>query len=1167
MTSVTSFESSPSADDASTIATTRTSTSLPPKNQIQSKLLDTNNKRCELLLGQVEVLESESKRKDEKLRTLNDQLHGIQRGLTQIDAERNALLQKVKQLEEEKGKLNQQLVMREGECLSLVKRCKSQEERMKESAILRRRNSDLEDEMKELKSEREDQEHLQKELEATKQELEECRQKLDHTKRDHDALANTLRSCLANIKKLTQEKEDWEDEKRRLINHAEVELEKERLQHMEKVNELKVSLQSRQDKVDKLEEFMKDKSMINLKLRKENAELNKWKTQTRVKLDECERQIAELAEENKEINVEMGKVTGSAYDWSAKLQKKEDMIISLETELTKFMTGAMTTSATLENLKEENEELEGRVKDLQSKLKSFDGWTQERDAMIEYLSVTQSQIQELMEEVVTLQLENDDLEEEKQELLQKVESGAGSNTGLKALENDTSEKEFAWHEMEKSLQSKIVSLETEITVLKEGGINKSKTLEDTIRSLEWTLASRTKENISLRAELEAAKETEADSANQIKSLESNLSALSSVSEEEIIVLREKTQELQETVLCAGKEKIELENRIAILESQAAANDEQLSDEKDSHKRETMKLKSKILSLESELDEKTQKLLAADATCTSLEEKLSSIQCQAREEESVTVTNLMIQNAELTKQNEELGQSLESSEAKISELESKLTNSDLLLSARKESETCLREDMELITQELEQCIANDKSLSLQVKNLAEERDQSKLEAETLRSRNGELTSQVEEKEAKLDASRKDVKEQNRVLSTLRAERSALEEELKQAKIVQERLEAQLATKGSALQESSKLGARHQEEIQSLKSQLQKAQTSLLLKDDEIRDLRLIEIKDFEEEVIGLKEKLREKENEINGLVSKLETISLGQLEREHEVSEEVSKLKATIATLKREQREKEAEWDVIEKDTQDLKTNSVTQKRRNQLLEKSVESLRREKELILASERSTMAEKKKVEAELQKEICLREAKAQELYDCKQTVDSLEKSLATMSAQKIELAAQLDERTRHLKEMAEANQSLQRAASMVVGPQIDVDKLREERDDFEEKLRREQTIREVLEAEVSTVHAQLASVRMKSKSHTKLKEENAELQAKVKRQEAYLKKKIQKEKVLRDRSTSLNMFKAPANVVSPTKQDQAVAASRKLTVDATLLPENLYPQIAIIADNEI
>ena len=70
--------------------------------ELRQKLQDlgSHNRRSELLLGQMKVLEEESQRKDDKLRFLNDKLHGIQRGLSQIDDERSLLQQQVQQPED-----------------------------------------------------------------------------------------------------------------------------------------------------------------------------------------------------------------------------------------------------------------------------------------------------------------------------------------------------------------------------------------------------------------------------------------------------------------------------------------------------------------------------------------------------------------------------------------------------------------------------------------------------------------------------------------------------------------------------------------------------------------------------------------------------------------------------------------------------------------------------------------------------------------------------------------------------------------------------------------------------------------------------------------------------------------------------------------------------------
>lgn len=773
--------------------------------------------------------------------------------------------------------------------------------------------------------------------------------------------------------------------------------------------------------------------------------------------------------------------------------------------------------------------------------------------MLQYLSVTQTEIQELMEEVVALQLENDDLEEEKQELKEAVETKEES-MNVKDMEKEVSDKEVSWKILEKSLRNKIATLEAEVVVLKESRSDKSKTVQDTIRTLELTVASRTRENVSLRKQLDEAMETESGGANQVKSLENQLSNATTQSSRragEIASLQKQTQTLQKKVDSAEKGKMDSESRILQLEAQLAANDVELSNLKPLK----LELQTAIISLESKLATKIDELSSVDKSRKSVENQLAKMQRQAHEGASNEVTMLMCKSAELATQNDTLSETLQASNYKIAMIETKLTDKELELSVSHEAEQCLREDLQLITKELEQSIVNEQCLSTQVTTLAKDRDAIKIETKKLKARVSELESELGEKDAELSTAMQSRQEgEQQAVLALKAENLTLSGQLNKSKTEQQKLEQQLATKEDALREASKSELRQQRDIHSLRSELRKAQTATILKDDEIRDLRLIELKDCEEEVAALEEKLQAKETEFNSLVRKLETISFGQLEREHEVSEEVSKLKASIATLKREHQEKEVSWLASGKDAQELKS----QKRRNQLLEKSISSARKERDLILASERSAVSEKQKLESALQREVGIREEKDRELTDCKLTIDSLEKSVSTMSGQKMELAALLDDRKRELMKIVKAN--------AMSGSQNVADKLRDERDELIKNLSCEQTKREVLEAEVSTAHAHIASIKKDLKAQGKLKEENKELQAKVRRQEAFLKKKLQKEKAMKRQSSSFNVLKAPANIVSPTKRERIVPPTRRVSMDVPFV-ENLDPNIALIGDNEI
>ncbi|CAB9510922.1 kinesin K39 [Seminavis robusta] len=1147
------------------------------------------NKRSELLLGQVRVLEEESQRKDERLRVLNDKLHDIQRGLSHIDDERASLQQLAQKLEAEKRKIRQQLELRDTEVLTLVKRCAAQEEKVKESTLLRRKNAVLEGKMNEYKAALAEKETEQTNLDEAESALRACQQRLEHTKRDHDALAGTLQSCLANIKKLTIEKEDWEDERRRLLNRAEVEIEKERLQHLAEMNEMKVNLQSSQDKIEKLEEFMKDKSMSNHMLRKTNSELAKWKTQSTVKLEEYEkqinelmqetlekqqevldmmhskngwsskvkekeeviaslqktnnelskwntqstvkleeyeRQINELMQESKEKQEEILDLTYSKNGWSSKVTEKEEIIASLRNELSDLMSKTMSLSESVDVLKEENKDLQSEVEGLRARAQSFDAWEEERDAMNHCMTVTQDQIQELMEEVVTLQLENEELEDEKLELQEELKASVGSQNDIQNLEKHISDKESNWSWQENSLRAKISSLEAKKQVLQEGNDANSRDAQETIRKLEWTVASRTKDAVSLQKELEAARETEADHVNQIKSLESNLSdtmiqhdqtraeaeelrAKNNGMEKEVTFAKEALKLSEATIETLQSAIDEKEAELAAVRNSLTSTSDKLTNvtsNSESRDAEVETLRQKLMGYTAKASMTDKQLEEADVRIaqilgelrTANTEKSEAIEAKALLEADLQVTSRYVEDSAAS--NDTLRQELQDSRASIANLEAKLekssANESLLRTALDESEREIAELKTLIP-DLESKLAEGAEQEQNLIELQGALDESQSEIEECRNLILDLESRLVEREREnekgqgvlrtaLDESQREVKECKKSITDLKL---LLQ---KQGADMEQSTRDELKSLHDSVSDGRKTIARHQEELETLRLALKRAHTDLVLKDDEIRDLKMIDLVDLQEELSSTSEKLTAKESENNDLIGMLETLGVQQLERELAVAEEVNTLKTTIASLKKEYHQ--SGQGAIE-----LKSTNVALQRRNTLLEKQVQSVTAEKDLVL--ERET---------------------------------ALEKSNA-------ELEATLSERTSLLGEMVEVNKKLQKSVDEQSSAKEEQLKLQEERDDLAEALCQEQSIREVMEAEVSTVNAQVASMKAQMKETNDLMAEKNALADKVKRQENFLKKKIQKEKVLRDRATT-----SAKNIVTPLQLASARNKARTSTV---------------------
>jgi chromosome segregation ATPase len=89
-----------------------------------------------------------------------------------------------------------------------------------------------------------------------------------------------------------------------------------------------------------------------------------------------------------------------------------------------------------------------------------------------------------------------------------------------------------------------------------------------------------------------------------------------------------------------------------------------------------------------------------------------------------------------------------------------------------------------------------------------------------------------------------------------------------------------------------------------------------------------------------------------------------------------------------------------------------------------------------------------------------------------------------------------------------------------------------DQLLEKIHDEQHLREVAEADLEAVRSKLSSIRRGSKDADELEKENMVLKDKVRRQEDYLKRKLQKDKVLRERN-SKNVTATPSRRIPSPK----------------------------------
>eukprot|EP00980_Cylindrotheca_fusiformis_P008244 scaffold1736_cov127-Cylindrotheca_fusiformis.AAC.58 len=195
-----------------------------------------------------------------EVKVLHARFNAIQMGLGSIDQERALLVEKAKKLEKEKEDLEQQVQLRDNEIIALVKRCASQEERMREYSKVRAENRELTTELQNVLHKLETTKHESDRLHDLRQQLnrsenarEELQKRLEWVQKEHDSIAATLSDCLENIRNVTEEKERMEDERRRERKRAEMEIEKQRLSIRQLSQSFQLDIETKQKRIDQME--------------------------------------------------------------------------------------------------------------------------------------------------------------------------------------------------------------------------------------------------------------------------------------------------------------------------------------------------------------------------------------------------------------------------------------------------------------------------------------------------------------------------------------------------------------------------------------------------------------------------------------------------------------------------------------------------------------------------------------------------------------------------------------------------------------------------------------------------------------------------------------------------------------------------------------------------
>lgn len=524
-------------------------------------------------------LRSANKKKDGQLRLLHERFNHIQNGLGTIDDERTNLLEKAKKLEKEKKLIQKQLQLREREILALVKRCASQEEKMRESSKLRSENRLLQDHLDaaqrrlhDFDEGQEDLYSLKKKLQESEMDREHLQDRLAKVQREHDCIADTLQECLAKIRHLTEEKQQIEEERRRERKRAEIELEKQRLAHVNDSNNLKEDIQLQKTRIHQMEKILQDNMYTNTALRREKAMFlsqgQHGAAQDDViqlyerQLSELRQQIDETAREKEmKYEEELSVLRKQVYDeenhghkkdrhhdfeeeikfMKEKLEEKDCLIEGLEMEFSEQMSELMSKQSSLDEAEEEKQLLKDKV----NSMKNIET---EHAALLDFVQILDSNLADLTTENAHLILEKDTLREEAEDLRTKAEI---LQNQLRSLQDNKKARESDFRDLLKAEKEELHA-ELEATL---------KDSREEVAALQAELESRSEWIFKVEGELKDARRKIVEKDHEIGRIMNEMEVLRSTLTLSLRTARIEVAHLEAEVFARDQHLASLEGRI------------------------------------------------------------------------------------------------------------------------------------------------------------------------------------------------------------------------------------------------------------------------------------------------------------------------------------------------------------------------------------------------------------------------------------------------------------------------------------------------------------------------------------------------------------------------------------------------------------------------------
>ena len=465
------------------------------------------------------------------------------------------------------------------------------------------------------------------------------------------------------------------------------------------------------------------------------------------------------------------------------------------------------------------------------------------------------------------------------------------------------------------------------------------------------------------------------------------------------------------------------------------------------------------------------------------------------------------------------------------------------------------------------------------------DKSRVLADTIQSLQEELelakavsATKEERAAALLEQKSNELREATSRIEAL--QRSALtEQETLQKSLRTRQATITALTKGitAAKEDLAALRGSTDERISSLERQLGTRDVDLAIARDEIRDLRLVDMKEAEETIATLQtelktfrmdrqsdvEKLSQQEAKIKELSDENRSLQKRLDDGSHMHSSSLSKTRNELEMLREENNSMAVQLRGQRSILENRKAGMDSLTAENKRLEDTKRSLSAEVERLgLECETAKHKEQQALLAldhEIQRRLTSQEGDEMgfkkeramlevRIADAESTVGIQKRELARVEAaleerssllagvvsQNKELEAQLAASQDRLQMLEPAEARLKREAEQaqkelsIVQTELEV-KTRELSDtlDFERNLR------EIAEEELESLRVQLANTKRHNKDSGELEKENAALRDKVNRQESFLKRKLKKEKTLRSRQTpGPTTGSVPAGLPAPT-----------------------------------